>query len=283
MPSSPYSSVEQARKILAARLAGLQHEAGIRTGREMARRLGWQPSKVSRIVNAVTPPSESDIAAWCAACGAAAETPGLVSALRMAAGAYVEWRRMERHGLRAAQESVAPLYDRTRLFRFYSSCVLPGLAQTADYTESVLRNVQARRGLIDDIPEAVRVRMDRQRVLDDLGRSFVFVVEESVLRTNPGSPEMMAEQLGYLLSLVKRPNVRLGVIPWTMQRRLAPTEMFFLHDSAEVAVELVSAYLTITQPTEVALYEQAFEELSDLAVFGPGVRSMIGEALRAVA
>jgi hypothetical protein len=282
LPASPYSSVQQARRILADRLVELQKDAGIPTSREMAKRLGWQESKVSRIVNAVTPPSEQDVTQWCERCGAADEAPGLISALRLAAGAYVEWRRMERHGLRAAQESVAPLYERTKLFRFYSSCVLPGLAQTAGYTEAVLRNVQIRRGLADDIAEAVQVRMERQRILDDLNRSFVFVLEEPVLRSLVGDEAMMAEQLGHLLRLATRPNVRLGVIPWTMRRAQPPAEMFFLHDSAEVAVELVGAYLTITQPKEIALYAQAFDELSALAVFGPGVRKPIAQALEAL-
>jgi len=264
------------------RLVELQKDAGIRTNREMARRLRWQESKVSRIVNATTPPSEQEVTAWCAACGAQDETPGLISALRLAAGAYVEWRRMERHGLRAAQESVAPLYERTRLFRFYSSCVLPGVAQTAGYTEAVLRNVQQRRSLPDDIDEAVKVRIERQHILDDPKRSFVLVLEEPVLRSLVGDEAMMAEQLGHLLHLAARPNVRLGVIPWTMRRALPPSEMFFLHDSAEVAVELIGAYLTITQPKEIALYEQAFDELSALAVFGPAIRKLIGQALEAL-
>lgn len=282
MPASPYSSVQQARQILAARLVELQKDAGIRTSRKMAERLGWQESKVSRIVNAVTPPSEQDVTAWCAACDAPDEAAGLISALRLAAGAYVEWRRMERHGLRASQEAVAPLYERTRLFRFYSSCVLPGLTQTAGYTEAVLRNVQIRRGLADDLDEAVQVRMDRQRILDDLNRSFVFVLEEPVLRSIVGDEAMMAEQLGHLLRLATRPNVRLGIVPWTRRRAQPPAEMFFIHDSAEVAVELVSAYLTITQPKEIALYTRAFDELSELAVFGPGIRKPIGQALEAL-
>lgn len=282
MPASPYPGVQSARRILAARLVELQKDAGIRTSRDMARRLGWQESKVSRIVNAVTPPGEQDVAAWCAACGAADEVPGLISALRLAAGAYVEWRRMERHGLRAAQEAVAPLYERTRLFRFYSSCVLPGLAQTARYTEAVLRNVQIRRGLAEDIDQAVQVRMDRQGILDDRDRSFVFVLEEPVLRCLVGDEAMMADQLGHLLRLATRPNVRLGIIPWTVRRAQPPAEMFFLHDAAEVAVELVGAYLTITQPKEIALYEQAFKELSELAAFGPGIRRPIAQALEAL-
>jgi hypothetical protein len=271
--------VQQARRILAARLVELQKDAGIRTSREMAGRLGWRESKVSRIVNAVTPPSERDVAAWCEACDAADEVPGLISALRLAAGAYVEWRRMERHGLRASQEAVVPLYEITRLFRFYSSCVLPGLIQTAGYTEAVLRNVQIRRGLADDIAEAVQVRMERQRILDDLSRTFVFILEEPVLRCLVGDEAMMAEQLGHLLQLARRPNVRLGVIPWTMRRAQPPAEMFFIHDSAEVAVELVGAYLTITQPKEIELYIKAFDELSELAVYGPGIRKPIAQAL----
>jgi hypothetical protein len=279
LPASPYPSVQQARKILADRLVDLQKDAGIATGRAMAERLRWQESKVSRIINAVTPPSEDDVTAWCTACGVPDEASGLISALRMAAGAYVEWRRMERHGLRAAQESVAPLYERTRLFRFYSSCVLPGLAQTAGYTGAVLRNVQIRRGLADDIDEAVQVRMERQRILDDLDRTFMFVLEEPVLRCLVGDETMMAEQLGHLLRLAARPNVCLGIIPWTMRRAQPPAEMFFLHDDTEVAVELVGAYLTITQPKEIALYEKAFDELSALAIFGPGVRKPIAQAL----
>jgi hypothetical protein len=122
--ASPYPSVQQARRILADRLVELQKDAGIRTARAMAERLRWQESKVSRIVNAVTSPSEQDVTAWCEACDAAGEIPGLISALRMAASAYVEWRRMERHGLRAAQEAVAPLYgsgsSTTRTGRSYS-------------------------------------------------------------------------------------------------------------------------------------------------------------------
>jgi transcriptional regulator with XRE-family HTH domain len=83
LPASPYSSVQQARTILAARLVELQKDAGIRTARDMAGRLGWQESKVSRIVNAVTPPSEEDVTAWCTACDASHEAAGLIAALRL--------------------------------------------------------------------------------------------------------------------------------------------------------------------------------------------------------
>jgi len=282
LPASPYSSVQKAREQLAARLVEIRKDAGLNS-RQLAGRLGWYESKISRIVNAITPPSEDDIRAWCDACEAPGEAPGLIAALRLAQGAYVEWRRMERHGLRAAQESVWALYERTKLYRFYTSCVLMGLAQTSGYTQAVLQNVQERRGLADDIPDAVQVRMDRQRVLDDPRRTFVFLIEEPVLRTQVAEPDVMAEQLGYLLHLATRPNVSLGIIPWTLRRRYPPSEAFFMHDREQVAVEMIGAYLSITEPSEVALYEQAFEELSCLAAWdATTIRKLIAAAIEAL-
>jgi Domain of unknown function (DUF5753)/Helix-turn-helix domain len=282
LPASPYSSVQQARQILAARLVELQKDAGIRTSRKMAERLGWQESKVSRIVNAVTPPSEEDVTAWCTACDAAGEIPGLIAALRLAAGAWVEWRRMERHGLRAAQESIWPLHERTARFGVYTHNLMPGLIQVRGYTAAVLGATRKRRGLADDVEEAVEVRMQRQQILSAPGKTFVFVLEESVLRHRVADDEVMAEQLGYLLRVAALPNVRVGVIPHGIARERYAPETFYVYGSEQVAVELVGAYLTITQPKEIALYEQAFKELSELAVFGPGIRKPIAQALEAL-
>jgi hypothetical protein len=282
LPASPYPSVQQAREILAARLVELQKDAGIGTNRAMAGRLGWQESKVSRIVNAVTPASESDVAEWCTACDAAGEIPGLISALRLAAGAWVEWRRMERHGLRAAQESLWPLHERTDRFGVYTHNLVPGLIQVRGYTAAVLGATRKRRGLADDIEDAVEVRMQRQQVLSAPGKEFVFVLEESVLGHRVADDEVMAEQLGHLLHVAALPNVRIGVIPHDVARERYAPETFYVYGDEQVAVELVGAYLTITQPREVALYTQAFDELAALAVFGPGIRRPVARALEAL-
>jgi len=261
----------------------IMKDAGIRTGRELARRLGWQESKVSRIVNAVTPPSEDDVRVWCAACDAAVEIPGLIASLRLAEGAYVEWRRMERAGLRAAQEQVRPLFERTRHFRAYSPTIVSGMIQTRAYTTAVLGNAQRRRGLVDDVADAVDVRMRRQDLLSDPGKVFAFVLEEPVLRCRVADDDAMAGQLGRLLEVMSAPNITVGIIPMGVVRERQPTEGFWIYDRAQVSVELVGAYLTVTQPREIALYEQAFEELSALAVYGPQARALIAAAVDALA
>lgn len=282
MAVSPYSSAQQARQLIASRLVEVMQNAQI-SARELARRCGWYESKVSRIVNAVTPPSETDVRAWCTACNAEDEIPDLIASLRDARGMWVEWRRMERTGLRVAQEQILPLFERTTTFRAYSPSLIPGMIQTPAYLTAVLRSTQRRRGLLDDVDAAVAARMARQKLLHQPGKTFAFVVEEFVLRCLVATPPLMAEQLGHLLGVLALPNVSFGVIPASASRTMEPPEGFWIYDSAQAAAELTSGFLTVTQPREIALYEQSFAELSDMAVYGTGARRLIATAIEALA
>jgi hypothetical protein len=189
---------------------------------------------------------------------------------------------MERSGLRLAQAAQQPLYDRTRSFRVYSPSILPGLLQTEAYTTAVLRAIQHRRAIHDDVDDAVQVRMDRQRVLRRGDHRFVFVIEASSLTAGFGGVETMVAQLGHLLVVSSLASVVLGVIPARPDRdRAWPVEGFWMFDEEQVAVELVSGHLTVTQPREIAMYAQVFAELSELAVYGKAARRMISEAIEA--
>ncbi|OKI04856.1 transcriptional regulator [Streptomyces sp. CB02923] len=281
MALSASSSAQQARQALADRLAELCRDAGL-SGLDLAERCEWSRSKTSRIMNARTPPSADDIRAWCKACGAEEQTEDLVAMLRTAEGMWVGWRRMERSGLKRAQQVRLPLYQRTRRFRSYSSWLVPGMIQTRAYTEAVLRAVQRRRVEVDDVADAVAVRMERQRVLHEGDRQFAFLVEESVLRNGPGEPEVLVGQLGHLLTVGSLPNVSMGVVPMRPGRIRMPAEGFWIYDTAQVNVELISGYLTITQPSEVGMYADAFAELADHAVYGAKARELITAALDAL-
>ncbi|MFD4278077.1 helix-turn-helix transcriptional regulator [Streptomyces cyaneofuscatus] len=282
MALSASSSAQQARQALADRLAELCRDAGL-TGSDLAERCGWSRSKSSRIMNARTPPSAADIRAWCKACDAVEQTADLIASLRTAEGMWVGWRRMERDGLKRAQEARLPLYQRTRRFRAYSSWLVPGMIQTQAYTTAALRAIHKRRGLaVDDVSEAVTARMERQRVLHEGNRRFAFLVEESVLRNGIGGAEVMTGQLAHLASIGSLPHVSLGVVPMAADRERWPAEGFWLYDAAQVNVELISGYLTITQPGEVAMYAEAFAELASLAVYGASARSLIAAAADAL-
>ncbi|MGW5692284.1 helix-turn-helix domain-containing protein [Streptomyces asiaticus] len=104
MTESPTAAVQAARRQLAARLREIRTEAGL-TATELARRLDWYPSKVSRIEHARTPPAIADIRVWCAACGADNAVDDLVASAQSADSMYMEWRQLQKTGLRHLQES----------------------------------------------------------------------------------------------------------------------------------------------------------------------------------
>ncbi|MCI3272640.1 helix-turn-helix transcriptional regulator [Streptomyces sp. 7R015] len=273
------SSVQQARQALGRRLREIRRDAGL-TARELARRADWHESKCSRLENGRTLPSDSDIRTYTTLCAAQHQNADLIATARGIEGAYVQWRRMERAGLRRVQQSVAPLFERTRRFRVYQSWVIPGLLQSAAYTRAVLNTVAQLRDVPDGIDDAVAVRMDRQRILHSGNHRFAMLVEEWVLRTVIGDNETMAGALGHLISVASFPSVSLGVIPLGTPRGAGwPVESFTMYDDAQVNVELVSAHLTVTQPGEIAEYAKAFRELSAIAVYGTQARSLITAAI----
>jgi transcriptional regulator with XRE-family HTH domain len=278
--SSPSSSVQEARKAIATRLGHLRQDANL-TGRDLATRCGWHPAKASRIENAKTRPSDEDIRAWCRACGAEGEAHDLISASRTVDSMYREWRELQRSGMRRNQTSDMPLYQRTAHMRVYCSNVIPGLLQTHGYAEALLGTISEVFGTPNDAPEAASARIERSKVLYDGSKRFALLVEEDVLYFPFGNAEVMAGQLGYLLTVMSLPTVSLGVIPRTVHRRMWTLEGFLAFDDVQVQVETLSANIIITRSSEIALYLRAFERLAKMAVYGAKARALILEATAA--
>ncbi|MFC0847680.1 helix-turn-helix domain-containing protein [Streptomyces noboritoensis] len=281
MSASPSSGAQAAREVIAGRLRDLRVEAEL-TGHELAVRCGWSPAKSSRIEHARTPPSDADIRAWCAACGAADQATDLVAANRHADQMYVHWKKLHRHGMRRAQEEVVPLYERTRLFRVYCSNVVPGMLQTEAYASALLSTIAAFQDTPDDSSEAAASRVARSHVVHEGDHRFALLLEETVLRYRIGSADTMAGQLGYLLAVMALPNVSIGIIPFTAQRRVWPLEAFYLFDDHRASVELLTAAVTVSAPSEIAVYAKAFAGLSKIAVYGTAARARISEAINSL-
>ncbi|EST24301.1 helix-turn-helix domain-containing protein [Streptomyces niveus] len=279
MSSLSLSNVQQARHALGLRLRELRKDAGL-TSRELARRAGWHESKCSRLEHGRTSPSDQDIRSWASLCGVQDQIADLIATARGIETMYVDWRRMERGGLKQVQHSVAPLMERTSRFRMYQSWVVPGLLQTARYTRAVLGTISALRDVPGDFEDAVAVRVHRQRVLHSGRQRFAMLLEEWVLRTVIGDSEVMTEQLDHLVTAATLPCVSLGIVPLGVPRGLGwPVESFTLYDDAQANVELVAGHLTVTRPSEVAEYARAFTELSEIAVYGPRARKLISAAI----
>ncbi|MFI1867454.1 helix-turn-helix domain-containing protein [Streptomyces jumonjinensis] len=278
MPSSPFPGAQAARESVSARLRDLRLGAEL-TMQELADRCGWHKAKTSRIEATKTMPSDADIRAWCRACGAEDHALDLIASSRSADSMYVEWRRMQRTGLRRLQQASVPLYERTALVRGYCSRVMPGLLQTEGYARALLSRIAHFRRLPDDSVEAAAARVDRSHIIRDGHHRVVLLVEEDALFQRIGDDLVMAAQLDHLLAAMSYPAVSLGIIPRAASRVMWGPETFTVFDDKRVHVELLTAKVTITTPTEVGLYLRAFGELGRMAVHGPRARALIGRAI----
>ncbi len=91
----------------------------------------------------------------------------------------------------------------------------------------------------------------------------------------------MTGQLAWLAQITAWPSVSLGIIPATLDRGEArPVEDFWIFDNEQVAVELVSGHLTITQPREIAMYAQTFARLAEIAVYGTRASELLSALAR---
>ncbi|MFI6996512.1 DUF5753 domain-containing protein [Nocardia sp. NPDC050175] len=166
--------------------------------------------------------------------------------------------------------------------RWYEPVLVPGLLQTPPYAEAILRTVL---NFCDEpeseIDESLAARLERQQVLYRGNHRFYFMLAEQALRTRVGTADLMLEQMDRLLTAMSLPRVVLGIVP-SAHRYTTPTNNFIMFDTRMVQVETVTAELTITQPSEIALYDKAFHRLKDQAVHGKDARAMITAAMDAL-
>jgi transcriptional regulator with XRE-family HTH domain len=270
-------SVQQQREALGQRLREIRRTAGI-TGRELARREGWHESKISKIEYGKIKPSDADLMAYCAHTGAQDQLPDLIATLRNLDAAYVEWRRILATGTKRRQEQSVKLEAESQFIRNWQPQVVPGLLQTADYAEAILRYSVEFYQVPDDVDQGVSKRMERQRILYHRNRRFHFLMAEQALYTTVGTDAVMLGQLDRLHSIIGMPRVALGIVPLTAEAKAA-VENFVMLDNRIVKVEGATAELTITQPREISIYGRAFDTLARQSVTGDAARRLIRRAL----
>ncbi|MGC0415207.1 Scr1 family TA system antitoxin-like transcriptional regulator [Embleya sp. AB8] len=286
MASSPSSSARAARELLGGRLRVLREGSGL-SGRAFAERVGWRTaSPVSMIEKGRRTITARHVELWCSACGADDTLRRELLAEQAAvAGMWVSYGQLNEGGLAAAQKSIRRLYEELRLARSYQPKVMPGMLQTREYTRAALTGVLVEQRIVSTAPEfeveaAVAERMDRQRLLARADACWYFLLEEPVLSYRPYARELHRRQLLHLLELRRRPNVFLGIIPAGADRRgVHPEEAFDITDEHLVTVELVSGYLSVTRPEEVALYTDLWDRLWSLAVTGTAAVALVRGAL----
>ncbi|MFC8350819.1 helix-turn-helix domain-containing protein [Streptomyces sp. NPDC057280] len=269
------NQAQETREALGARLRGFRKDAGFTSGRALARALGWQESKVSRLEHGKQNASEQDIRAWCTATRQEEHIPDLVATVRHIDELWLEWRRQVQTGAATRQKKSLPVYARTKVFRIWHPNLIWGTFQTADYAAEIFQQAVRFLEFPNDTEAAVGKRLERQRYLYEGNRIYNVLLGEQALYSNVGGPEVMKAQLDRLLALMGLPRVSLGVVPRAAATQIWLGHGFSMFDDKLILVETYSAEFSVTQPREIDLYAKAFALLKQSAVYGTAVRDLI--------
>ena len=156
--------------------------------------------------------------------------------------------------------------------RVYEPYQIPALLQTEDYMRAI---AHARRPTLsdNDIDRAVALRMTRQEILDqehmpainqEITPRLWVIMDESALHRMVGSPEVMRAQCEHLISMSKRPNVTVQVIPNRNGATCAFGRAFNIlvsKSESVVYLEDIGSARYIRKTDEASQYSLAFDHL----------------------
>lgn len=268
MSTTTGSTIDRDRARFGKTLRGLRAHAGL-GGVETARLAGISQSKISKIETGRLRPSPEDIRALCAAYGVnQAERDELVQlAIDLRSESQLS-RVILSRGAGKLQQRIGRLEARAHQLRSFQPAMVIGLLQTPDYARVVLSEALAG----EDLEQAISARAHRKNALDDTSKQCVLIMSEGALRWQVGDPSIMAAQIDAIAEASRRPNVRLGIIPWTTPVTVTCTHGFHLYDDAAVVFGTETASGVLDTADDIAVYEQLFQRLDHVASFGENAR-----------
>jgi transcriptional regulator with XRE-family HTH domain len=277
------------RRRLAAELRRLRERAGF-IGEEVAERLGWSTSKLSRIETAKSGIKPDD--------------------LRLLLDLYRVGEAHRSGVLALARESekavsvddaviasfpagyAALVYAESEAIRLWDwePQVVPGLTQTEDYAREVMRGWYTMFNLPPtELEERVAARMIRQHVLTrDQALDLSVVIDESVLRREFGNKSIMRHQLERLAQSSEMSNIEIRVLPLGGDHSIATGSFTYMQFAQEhdvplhdiVTVEHLASTYYIEEIPDTNQYRVAFEWLRGNSLGAQRSRDLIADTTR---
>lgn len=210
MPDRGSPSVRGRR--LAGELRRLRERTGL-TGEQVAERLGWSGSKISRIELHHSGVKQADLRKLL-------DLYGIDETRREELFALAR-ESSEKSWLEKATASFSPEYAaylhaeaEAESVWNWEPQIVPGLLQTEEYARAMMRGWQSMFALPpSDVERRVQARVVRQQLLTrDPPLSLSVVIDESVLHRRFGDKTTMSQQLGRLIEASELPNVELRVL-----------------------------------------------------------------------
>lgn len=263
-----------ARELRELRGAGPMH------GKDVAARLGWSASKVSRIENGRIGISADDLERLLELYAVGEERAGFLRRLAPSARPKGWWDAYA-DTLSAGYANLIRLEAGSRALRCYGALVPHALLQSPDFVRQVILSTWETPSQVE-IDRRMQVCRRRQDVLDagasDGPLLLHAVLDESVLRRTAlapgqdGGTTVLRAQLAWLAEAAARPNVTVQVLPFSAGLPPVTAGSFSVLESRAtgapdvVYLENKTRVFYLDSHAEVQRYEQAFDLLGRMAL-----------------
>lgn len=233
--------------------------------RAVAKQLGWQPSKLSRMETGKQGIPVEDVASLLAVYGVKGDERHRLITLAERPKEPGWWETYE-SGLSPWSKSIIEAESEAAAIFNFEPLLIPGLLQVADYARALMKGTGA-----PDIDTRVAMRMARQAILSrESPPDLCVVLDEPVLRRVLGSPRVMARQLRHLTEAAERPTVTIQVVPMSVGAHAGLDGPFVIFDFARrkgiVVLEHRLNGLFVNDAEQVAIFRKAKESLVSLAL-----------------
>jgi transcriptional regulator with XRE-family HTH domain len=205
--------VEVKKRRLRVGLRNSRTEAGL-TQKQAADKLYWSISKIVRIEQGTVPVAPTDVRAMLHTYGVVDEAV-VADMVELAKGTR-ESKGWSIFGDVLSAESVELFGNEpvAKVIYKYEPSVVPGLLQTYDYAEGLLR---ALGNSDEDVQRRLEVRTQRQLLLESPQRPTLnFILGETSLALPVSGRNTMIEQLSHLLELSERDDINLWLLPFSV-------------------------------------------------------------------
>jgi hypothetical protein len=168
------------------------------------------------------------------------------------------------------QQRIGKIEQASELVRSFTPTIVDGLLQIPEY----IRAIGTRSLAGEELDTFVASRVERQQILDS-GRQFQKIITEGALCWHVGSPRVMTAQMEHLIEATHRPNLLLGIIPWTTPVFSPALHCFTIFDHRAVIVGTETATAIITDAYDVADYSKRHTFYAQYAVTGDLARTLL--------
>jgi transcriptional regulator with XRE-family HTH domain len=257
------------------------------TQEQVAKAMDWSLSKIIRIETGAVGVSTNDLRALLALYKV--HDPERIDELVELARASRQgsWSSKYRGSFSSQFLQFVEYEEAASVVRTYDPLLVPGLFQTEEYADAVIRRLADPDTAADLIQTRMEIRLTRQQLLEQASPpTLMCVIDEAAIQRLIGERNIARSQIRRLISLATRPNITIEVVPFSAGLHRGMLEAFWVlefpdpEDSNVLFVETSrDIIVSHDEAGEISGYLETFEELKSISLGSDGTLAYLDDLL----